>query len=249
MTALWRMRACATEEAIFERKESFRLKDKVYRGESMNVVFFVLEIIGIVAFSLSGALTAMKKEMDIFGAGVLGMTTAIGGGIIRDLILGINPPTCFVNPLYAIIGFLLPMLTYIPKIQKLFTLNQHKTYDICLLIADSVGLGVFTIMGVNTCFEMISKPNCFTAIFLGVITGIGGGIFRDVFSLNLPKVFIKHFYACASILGALISFVTRLYLGSIISSILGIFVVISLRIAASLLHWKLPKPKFHFNQK
>ena len=245
MTALWRMRACATEEAIFERKESFRLKDKVYRGESMDVVFFVLETIGVVAFALSGALTAMKKGMDIFGAGVLGMTTAIGGGIIRDLILGINPPTCFVNPLYAIIGFLLPMLTYIPKIQKLFTINQHKTYDICLLIADSVGLGVFTIMGVNTCFEMISKPNCFTAIFLGVITGIGGGILRDVFSLNLPKVFVKHFYACASIFGAVVSFVMRFYFSAIISSIFGVLVVVLLRVLASLLHWKLPKPKFH----
>lgn len=213
----------------------------------MNVLFFILELLGVVAFALSGALTAMKKEMDIFGAGVLGMTTAIGGGIIRDLILGINPPTCFINPIHGIIGFFLPMFTYIPKIQKFFTVNQHKTYDICLLVADSVGLGVFTVVGVNTCFEVIQSPNFFTAIFLGVITGIGGGIFRDIFSHNLPKVFIKHFYACASILGAIISFITRFCLGAIFSSIIGIFVVVSLRILASLLHWKLPKPKFHLN--
>ena len=215
----------------------------------MDVVFFVLEIIGVVAFSLSGALTAMKKDMDIFGACVLGMTTAIGGGLMRDLILGINPPTCFVNPLHAIIGFLLPAFTYIPRIQKLFTLNQHRTYDICMLIADSVGLGVFTIVGVNTCFKVIADPNSFTAVFLGVITGIGGGILRDLFSLKLPKVFVKHFYACASILGALICFVVRIYVGIFISSILGIITVISLRILASLLHWKLPKPKYNFSEK
>jgi len=247
MTALWRMRVCATEEAIFERKESFRLKDKVCRGISMNVVFFILEIIGVVAFALSGALTAIKKEMDVFGAGVLGMTAAIGGGLIRDIILGINPPACFLNPVHALIGFFLPMLTYIPKIQKLFASNHHKIYDISLLIADSVGLGVFTVVGVNTCFEMILTPNYFTAIFLGVMTGVGGGVLRDIFSLNLPKVFIKHFYACASILGALIALVARLYLGAVISSVLGIVSVVSLRIFASIFHWKLPKPKFHFN--
>lgn len=92
----------------------------------MDSVFFVFEIIGVIAFSLSGALTAMKKEMDIFGACVLGMTTAIGGGIIRDLILGVNPPLAFVNPLHAVLGLGIPALTYLPKIQKLFARNEHK---------------------------------------------------------------------------------------------------------------------------
>ena len=69
----------------------------------MDSIFFVFEIIGVIAFSLSGALTAMKKEMDIFGACVLGMTTAIGGGIIRDLILGVTPPSAFRNPLQAVL--------------------------------------------------------------------------------------------------------------------------------------------------
>ena len=214
----------------------------------MDVVFFIMEIIGVVAFSLSGALTAMKKDMDIFGAGVLGMTTAVGGGMIRDLILGINPPSCFINPVYAIIGFFIPMLTYIPAIQKLFVNNQGKVYDWCMLIADSIGLGVFTVVGVNTCFETIANPNWFTAIFLGVITGIGGGILRDVFSLNLPKVFVKHFYACASILGALVAFVLRLYADPITSSVLGVCVVIVLRILASMLRWQLPKPSVNFKE-
>jgi uncharacterized membrane protein YeiH len=211
----------------------------------MDLVFFIFEIIGVIAFSLSGALTAMKKDMDVFGACVLGMTTAIGGGVIRDLILGITPPSCFINPVQAIVGFVLPAITYIPVVQKLFTHSKHKTYDICMLIADSVGLGVFTVIGVNTCFNVIISPNIFTAIFLGVITGIGGGIIRDLFSQNLPKVFIKHFYACASILGALTSFIARFYFGSIIASVLGIVVVLTLRLLASFLHWKLPKPKFH----
>ena len=214
-------------------------------GDFMDVIFFIFEILGTVAFSLSGALTAMKKEMDIFGACVLGMTTAIGGGIIRDLILGITPPTAFINPTYAIIGFLVPMITYIPIIQKFFT-RKHKTYDFCLMLADSIGLGVFTVIGVNTCFENVNSPNFFTAIFLGVITGVGGGILRDVMSLNLPKVFVKHFYATASILGATVAFFAHLYLDMLSASILGAVLVITLRFLASTLRWKLPKPKYKF---
>ena len=211
----------------------------------MDTVFFVFEIIGVIAFSLSGALTAMKKEMDIFGACVLGMTTAIGGGIIRDLILGITPPTAFVNPLPATLGLVVAALTYLPFIQKFFARNKHKVQALSLMIADSVGLGVFTVMGVNACFESIENPNFFTAVFLGVITGVGGGVLRDVFSMNLPKIFVKHFYACASIAGAIVAFVVEKYFDiPLLASILGAAVVITLRFLASFLRWNLPKPKY-----
>lgn len=211
----------------------------------MNSIFFVFEIIGVIAFSLSGALTAMKKEMDIFGACVLGMTTAIGGGIIRDLILGVNPPAAFVNPLQAVLGLAIPALTYLPFIQKFFARNQHRVHTISLMIADSVGLGVFTVVGVNACFNNLPNPNFFTAVFLGVITGVGGGVLRDVFSMNLPKIFVKHFYACASIAGAIVTFLIRLCFSDVLlASIFGAAVVIALRFLASFLHWNLPKPKY-----
>ena len=211
----------------------------------MDSIFFVFEILGVIAFSLSGALTAMKKEMDIFGACVLGMTTAIGGGIIRDLILGITPPTAFVNPLPATLGLVVAALTYLPFIQKFFARNKHKVQALSLMIADSVGLGVFTVMGVNACFESIENPNFFTAVFLGVITGVGGGVLRDVFSMNLPKIFVKHFYACASIAGAIVAFVVEKYFDiPLLASILGAAVVITLRFLASFLRWNLPKPKY-----
>ena len=211
----------------------------------MDTVFFIFEIIGVLAFSLSGALVAMKKEMDIFGACVLGMTTAIGGGIIRDLILGVNPPLAFVNPMHAIIGLAVPAITYLPKIQKIFARNEHKVQAISIMIADSVGLGVFTVVGVNASFANIEDPNFFTAVFLGVITGVGGGVLRDVFSMNLPKIFVKHFYACASIVGAIVAFLIEKYFDiPLLASILGATVVITLRFLASFLRWNLPKPKY-----
>ena len=210
----------------------------------MDSIFFVFEIIGVIAFSLSGALTAMKKEMDIFGACVLGMTTAIGGGIIRDLILGVNPPVAFVDPLQAVLGLAIPALAYLPFIQKFFARNKHKVHTLSLMIADSVGLGVFTVVGVNACFENLPNPNAFTAIFLGVITGVGGGVLRDVFSMNLPKIFVKHFYACASIAGAIVAFFMHVYFDALLASIIGAAVVITLRFLASFLRWNLPKPKY-----
>ena len=210
----------------------------------MDSIFFVFEIIGVIAFSLSGALTAMKKEMDIFGACVLGMTTAIGGGIIRDLILGVTPPAAFVNPLHAVLGLAIPALTYLPKIQKFFARNKHKVHTLSLMIADSVGLGVFTVVGVNACFESMTAPNIFTVVFLGVITGVGGGVLRDVFSMNLPKIFVKHFYACASIAGAIVAYFAHIWLGALAASIAGASVVITLRFLASFLRWNLPKPKY-----
>ena len=210
----------------------------------MDSIFFAFEIIGVIAFSLSGALTAMKKEMDIFGACVLGMTTAIGGGIIRDLILGVTPPTAFVNPLQAVLGLAVAAITYLPFVQKFFARNKHKVQALSLMIADSVGLGVFTVVGVNACFNSLPNPNAFTAIFLGVITGVGGGVLRDVFSMNLPKIFVKHFYACASIAGAIVAFVLRIWFGALVASIAGAIVVITLRFLASFLRWNLPKPKY-----
>ena len=211
----------------------------------MDSIFFVFEIIGVIAFSLSGALTAMKKEMDIFGACVLGMTTAIGGGIIRDLILGVTPPAAFVNPLQAVLGLAIPAVTYLPFIQKFFARNKHRVQALSLMIADSVGLGVFTVVGVNACFSNLSNPNFFTAVFLGVITGVGGGVIRDVFSMNLPKIFVKHFYACASIVGAIVAFLMRVWLKDVLlASMSGAIVVITLRFLASFLRWNLPKPKY-----
>ena len=212
----------------------------------MNYVFWLFELLGTLSFALSGALTAIKKEMDIFGACVLGMTTAIGGGIIRDVIIGVTPPTSLINPTNAFIAIAISIITYIPPIQKR-VISTHRVYEYSLLLADSVGLGIFTVIGVSTAYENIENPNLFTAIFLGVLTGVGGGVLRDVFSREVPVIFVKNFYACASILGGLSYATLRPYTPSIIAISIGITVVISLRILAAKYRWELPKPKYHDN--
>ena len=206
----------------------------------MDSVFFVFEIIGVVAFSLSGAMLALKCGMDIFGVCVLGLTTAVGGGIIRDILLGITPPTSLVNPVYALIAIAVSAFTFLPFMQK-FLCHTHKAYNRLLLLADSIGLGIFTVIGVNACFVK-GYQQVFMCVILGVITGVGGGVMRDVMSKNMPYIFVKHFYACASIIGALSCALLFNICGRLISMLVGMTVIIILRFLAAKFHWELPKP-------
>lgn len=215
----------------------------------MDSVLSVLEIIGVVAFALSGAMIAIKSEMDIFGVCVLGVTTAVGGGIIRDLLLGIAPPSMLLNPLAALIAVCVSVFVFLPFVQRFFHSGKHKLYDRLVLIADSIGLGVFTVMGVNICYSSYETPTLFMSVFLGVITGVGGGVLRDVMSKNKPYIFVKHFYACASIAGALACAILRTYVNELIATVAGMLLVVSLRLLAATLHWKLPKSKYSSEEK
>lgn len=208
----------------------------------MNSVFFVFEIIGVIAFALSGALVAIKNQMDIFGASVLGMTTAVGGGVIRDLLLGISPPNALINPLHALIAIGVSALTYLPLSNKFFKCGKKKAFDLLLMLADSIGLGIFTVVGVNMGMEHVLSPNLFTIVCLGVVTGVGGGVLRDVMAHSIPKIFVKHFYACASIIGAFVYALIYTIFNTLFASIIGITIVIALRLIATFFHWELPKP-------
>lgn len=145
----------------------------------MDILIFVFEIIGTVAFSVSGAMTGLKKNMDIFGVMILGVITAIGGGVIRDLVLGITPPGTFGRPVYAIVATVTAIITFLPAVHRLITRNQH-IRDFVLLVLDSLGLGVFTVVGIQTAYRASSENSIFLILFVGVITGVGGGVLRDV---------------------------------------------------------------------
>ncbi len=209
----------------------------------MDSVFFVLEIIGVIAFAISGATVAIKSKMDIFGVTVLGLVTAVGGGIIRDLLLGIAPPTMLLNPLPSIIAITVSVLTFILHNKKLI-LNKSKWSSLLILSSDAVGLGVFTVMGINTVFSVIQNPNIFICAILGVVTGVGGGVLRDVMSNNKPYIFVKHFYACASLSGALVYFLIYPFINKVLSALICIILITTLRILAARFHWELPKSNY-----
>jgi len=205
-------------------------------------LFFVMELLGAIAFAISGAMVAIKKEMDILGVVVLGLITAVGGGVIRDVILGITPPITFTTPIYACVAIVTSILVFLPWVQTFFAKN-HKLYEITLLIADSLGLAIFTVNGINVAYSVNLGDNFMLLLFVGVVTGCGGGVLRDVLAGDRPYIFVKHFYACASILGAMLCSLLWPYVGGMYAMIAGGLLIVVLRILAATFHWSLPKTK------
>lgn len=207
-----------------------------------ETVLRVFEIIGTVAFALSGAMTGLQKRMDIFGVAILGLTTAVGGGVIRDIVLGQTPPAMFSDPLYALVAIGVAIVAFFPSVRRLFD-KGHTAYEVVMLLMDSVGLGVFTVVGIRVAHEVTVADNPFLMLFVGVVTGIGGGVLRDIMAGNTPYIFIKHFYASASLIGALVCIGLWHWLGETVAMIAGAAVVIVLRLLAARFHWSLPRPK------
>ncbi len=210
----------------------------------MDTVFFVFEILGVISFALSGALVALKADMDILGVMTLGIITAIGGGITRDLLLGLTPPSSLINPLNAIIAIAVSIFIFLPFMQKLI-LQHSKAYDLIFLIGDSIGLGLFTVNGATVSLITHGENAIFLAIMAGIITAVGGGVFRDVLAKHRPMIFVKHFYACASIIGAITYVLGYLIVGELLASIISICLTILLRFLAAKYRWELPKSKYN----
>lgn len=206
----------------------------------MNYFIICFEIIGTISFAVSGSVLALNKNMDIFGSCILGLTTACGGGMIRDILLGITPPSALKNPIYLIIATITSLIIFLPAVRRLLSSNK-KLYETIMLITDSIGLGIFTVCGAKVAIDANYFTNSFLIVFVAVITGVGGGVMRDIFAGIKPYIFIKHIYACAAIFGAVVCSVTYSLLGEKISMILGFAVIIVIRICAAKFRWSLPK--------
>lgn len=211
-------------------------------------LLLILELIGTVAFSVSGAMTGLRKNMDLFGVAILGLTTAVGGGMIRDLILGNTPPVMFRDPVYAMVALCTAVIVFLPAVQRLLD-RIHGLYDVLMLWMDSLGLGIFTVVGIQTAYTALEKPGVFLLLFVGVITGVGGGLLRDLFAGDTPYIFVKHFYACASLIGAAVCVVLWGLLGQTAAVVLGAAAVVVLRILAAKFRWSLPRVKFYMDKK
>ena len=206
----------------------------------MDTFIIIIESICVVAFAISGALVAIDKKMDVFGVAIMGLTTSIGGGIIRDLILDITPPMSLRHPRIAIIAIVTSIIFFIPYIRKKIQ-EEEKIYNILMFITDSVGLGLFTVIGVQTAINNGFRDNYFLQVFVGVISGVGGGVLRDVLAGNRPYIFIKHFYANAALIGAIACVILWNVVGSLPAMLISAFIIFILRVLAAHFHWSLPK--------
>ena len=149
----------------------------------------VMELIGTVAFAASGAIVAIQKKLDYFGIGFLAITTAVGGGVIRDTIINADLPVALANPIFVIVSIITAAAVILFYRHVVL---RRKT----LLFFDAVGLAAFAAIGAETAVKY-GHDMPFVVIFLALLTGCGGGTLRDVFAGQIPFIFVKEIYAIA----------------------------------------------------
>lgn len=166
----------------------------------------VVELVGTVAFAVSGALVAIEKDLDYYGIAFFAIITAVGGGLIRDMMINSPLPAALENPLYVIIS-ILSAAAVIAFYRKIVL------YTNLLLIFDAIGLAAFTAIGAEVAVTNgLDLP--FVIITLALLTGTGGGVLRDVFAKEIPFVFRKEVYALASIIGAVFFIIIARFSGN-----------------------------------
>ena len=206
----------------------------------MDELIYALEIIGAAAFAVSGAMAALEHEADIFGVIFLAVVTALGGGVIRDLLLGVTPPKMFVSYVYLAVAAVAALVVFADAYIRREKYRKHRDrLDSINNMFDAVGLAVFTVSGMNTAMQQ--SDNVLLILVLGMSTGVGGGMLRDMMINKMPKVLRKRVYAVASLLGGGVYYVLfALGVHETIAAVSGMVVIIALRVLATVYKWNLP---------
>jgi uncharacterized membrane protein YeiH len=202
----------------------------------MNIDFIqVVEIFGTATFAISGASMAIQKKLDIFGVLIISFVTSIGGGTLRDMLIGNLPVEWLRNERMISIIFVSAIATLLYQ-KRILRLSKT------LFLFDSLGLGLFTIVGLEKGLEMQFSPGI--CIALGTITACFGGVTRDVLLNNVPVIFRKEIYASACIAGGALYFLLNaLHLESHVSQVICMIVIVVIRVLAVRYHLSLPS--FH----
>lgn len=207
-----------------------------------QILFEFFVAIGTIAFAMSGSFKAIRHEFDILGLLVLGFSTALGGGLIRDALLH-RTPDAFIHigpAVYALTGCLIVMFSHKLSGQQVFGLTHPESRT--FLVLDAIGLAAFTVLGASA--GASAELNIFGIIMLAAITGVGGGMIRDVLAMESPLVLRADFYATATIIGSIVFFALyKLSVDATMASAVTFAVTLLLRLLAIQYKWQLPKPK------
>ena len=208
-----------------------------------EIILLILEIIGTLSFAVSGAYVAVKAKLDLFGVLFIGCVTAVGGGITRDILIGHTPPAIFSNLYILLLAAVASLAVFvIAFVMRKKFLDVYEKLDPIQNVFDAFGLAAFSVMGTEIAFVYGLNDNAVLAILLGTLSGVGGGVFRDVLTSTTPYIFKKHVYAIASIVGAALYYVLRLtVVGTLLPSLLAMAVVVTVRLLARKYRWSLPK--------
>lgn len=202
-------------------------------------MLYLLDLVGVAVFAVTGSLAAGKKQMDLFGVVVLALATALGGGTLRDLILGTYPVFWISDPTYIFVGTAVALSIFV---LAGFLRPPAKA----LVVADAFGLAVFTAVGTEKALSL-GVPGSI-AVIMGIMTGVAGGLIRDILAGEVPLILKAEIYATASLCGAVIFTVLAQYVPSMpFPALASITVVLALRLAA--IRWKLSLPVFPSDKK
>lgn len=208
-----------------------------------KIVLLVLEIIGTISFAVSGALVGVRARLDIFGVVFVGVITAFGGGIMRDLLLGRIPPAVFGNTYMIALALVSSIVVFIISYINGYKFNElNEKIERINNVFDAIGLAAFSTIGTEIALSAGYSENLVFSVTLGMLTGIGGGIMRDIMTDTTPFVFKKHVYAVASLIGSLIYY--RLRQGNnniIVVSVFAMVIIFCIRMLATEYRWSLPK--------
>ena len=184
----------------------------------------IMEWIGTIAFAVSGAVVAIEKEMDYYGIGMMAVFTAIGGGIVRDLLLDRNLPASIENPSYAIVSLITAAIVIIcyRRIDKIAHLVS---------IADAIGLAAFAAIG-SQAAAFAGHTDVYTVVIMAMLTGVFGGAIRDVFCQEIPFIFRREVYAVACIIGGIVYAISFPYLGLVLPAYICFGVTLAIRLYA-----------------
>lgn len=210
-----------------------------------EMIEYILEMVGTVSFAISGSMVAIKKRVDIFGVVVLGVMTALGGGIVRDILIGHLPPAMFSDYRYVLVAVVTSVVVFIiAYIFRDLYQRSEKSVDTVNNIFDALGLGVFTVMGAKVAISSGFTVNGILVVCLAVVTGVGGGLIRDVMLMEIPFVLKKRIYAVASILGGTAYHLMYVHLiDTEIATAVSVLIVFGVRILATVFKLDLPKVK------
>lgn len=200
-------------------------------------MIYLLDLFGVAVFAITGSLAAGQKALDLFGVVVVALVTALGGGTLRDLILGRTPVFWVEDTLYLVVVIFTSLLTFwLTRLRSPANLTLRRV----LLVADAFGLAIFTVIGVQITLD--TGANALIAIIMGMMTGVAGGIIRDLLSNEIPLILRSEIYAVASLAGGVV-YVVLLALGVAGALVvpLAVLATLGLRLVAIRRRWSLPR--------
>ncbi|MPW21244.1 trimeric intracellular cation channel family protein [Paraburkholderia sp. CNPSo 3157] len=200
----------------------------------METIVLAADLAGTFIFAIEGAVAAMHSGLDLLGVMVIAFVASLGGGVTRDLLIGASPPNAIRDWRYPALTFVAGLLTFV------FHSDAEGFPAFWLMVLDAAGLALFAVAGVEKAILFGIRP--FVAALMGAVTGVGGGVIRDVLLARIPSVLVADIYATAAFFGAVVVLIARrLGLSPAMAGVMGGVACFGLRVVAATHGWHLPR--------